>query len=182
MKAVICHGTLGSPSGNWFPWLRDILIEKGWDVSVPTLPTPDNQTIDGWITTLKNQKVALDDVDIIIGHSLGATFILRLLGLGLINPQKTILVSGLIGEINNAEYDQLNAPFINSPYGWSDIRRASQNFVLLHGDNDPYVPLKQAEEIAKNLNIPLYAIKDGGHLNAEAGYREFPEILEHLND
>ena len=46
MKALIFHGTMGSPNGNWFPWLQSELISKGWDVDVPAFPTPEGQSLD----------------------------------------------------------------------------------------------------------------------------------------
>ncbi len=35
--AIILHGTLGSPDGNWFQWLKEQLEEKGFMVWLPPL-------------------------------------------------------------------------------------------------------------------------------------------------
>ncbi len=181
MKALIFHGTLGSPEGNWFPWLKSTLEKKGWDISVPRLPTPD-QSPEKWKQALEKQVETPKDTDIIIAHSSGVTFTLHLLEEGFIRPKKVIFISGLIDNIGNEEYDALNAPFIDKEFNWETIQKNCHEIIILHGDNDPYVPTEQAEKIAKNLNIPLQIIKNGGHLNTEAGYTEFPEILEYLND
>jgi len=45
--AIILHGTMGSPEGNWFPWLKSQL-ENDYNVYVPQFPTPENQTKDNW--------------------------------------------------------------------------------------------------------------------------------------
>lgn len=182
MKAIIFHGTLGSPEGNWFPWLQSTLTNEGWNVEIPSLPTPKNQSLDSWTTIVKNQVSNLNNIDLLIGHSLGATFILRLLESNLIQPQQTILVSALIDKINNAEYDSLNASFITLPYQWDMIKKSCKEITILHGSDDPYVPLEQPETIAKNLNIPLHTIKNGGHLNTESGYTEFPDILPYIHE
>ncbi len=182
MKAIIFHGTLGAPTGNWFPWLQSTLANKGWDVSVPSLPTPENQSFESWVEALKEQVSNLKNIDLLIGHSLGATFALRLLEQNLVHPQQTILVSAVSDEIGNVEYDTLNTPFINAPYQWDKIKENSKDITILHGTNDPYVPLEQPEIIAKNLNILLHLIKGGGHLSAESGYTEFPDILPYIHE
>lgn len=183
MRVFIFHGTLGSPEGNWFPWLKSVLEEKNWDVFVPRLPTPD-QSQKKWEMALLEQIIKPRETDIIIAHSSGATFALRLLEKEwLYHPKKVILVSGLIDKIGNAEYDILNAPFIDKPFDWKTIKKCcSKRVTVLHGDNDPYVPIEQAEEVAKNLEVPLQIIKNGGHLNAESGYTEFSEILDFIYD
>ena len=71
MKALIFHGTLGSPEGNWFPWLQDHLMMQGWQVATPKLPTPDNQSYDNWKAALEEQVPGFSDVDIVFGHSCG---------------------------------------------------------------------------------------------------------------
>ena len=59
MKALIFHGTHGSPEGNWFPWLHGELISKGWDVDVPAFPTPEGQSLDNWINVVLNKDCLL---------------------------------------------------------------------------------------------------------------------------
>lgn len=182
MKVLIFHGTLGSPEINWFPWLSTLLIKQGWDVSVPNFPTPKGQSPKQWKQALQEQVTNPQDADIVIGHSTGALFAMRLLEEGFIRPQKIILVSGLIDKINNAEYDVLNEPFVNTLFDWHSIKENSREIIILAGDNDPYVPMVQTETIALNLQSPIHIIKNGGHLNGESGYTEFPEILEYLDE
>lgn len=182
MKALIFHGTHGSPQGNWFQWLQEHLMMQGWQVAVPTLPTPDNQSLKNWITALQKQITALDNLDLVVGHSLGATFALKLIEADIIAPKQLILVSTLINKINNAEYDSLNQSFIAEDFNWQKILKIKANITILHGDNDPYVPLDQPETVAEKLQTDLTLIKNGGHLNTESGYNQFPEILEFIDD
>ena len=151
MKALIFHETLGSPQGNWFPWLQEELLMQGWEVAVPVLPTPENQSFNSWKQALGEQVPGFQEAYILIGHSLGATFILRLLEEGLIQPKQAILVSTVINNINKVEYDSLNVSFIDKPFDWPAIKKNCNNIAVFHGDNDPYVPVAQAKIISQNL-------------------------------
>jgi len=120
------------------------------------------------------------DADLFIGHSLGTTLILRLIEKKLINPQHIVLVSPVIQKINNEEYDALNSSFIENGFDWKMIHKMSTKIEIIHGDDDPYVPVEHARQLSGFIDAPLHIIKDGGHLNADAGYTQFPEILDFL--
>lgn len=178
MKALIIHGTMGSPAGNWFPWIESELRKKSWEVSVPAFPTPENQSLESWLSVAKNHT----DIDLVIGHSLGATLALHLLEQNIFESKQTILVSTVSKDIGNEAYDTLNNSFIKNGFDWLKIKNNGSNIHILHGDDDPYVPLSHAEELAENLKLPLDTIPNGGHLNAENGYTEFPHLLNIIND
>lgn len=177
MKIIIIHGTKGSPEGNWFPWLKRELEARGHEVYVPHFPTPENQSSAEWCKTLKDQAPVFDGDTVLVGHSCGATHILHVLEEAREPMAKTVLVSGFIDKLGNPEYDTLNKTFIERNFNWEKIRRNAGKLYMFHGDNDPYVPLPFAQRLANKLKAPLTIIKGGGHLNAEAGYTEFPEIL-----
>ncbi|MEM9469498.1 MAG: alpha/beta hydrolase [Pseudomonadota bacterium] len=179
-RALIFHGTMGSPDGNWFPWLKESLENNEWNVLVPTFPTPNNQNLENWLKAFKEQVSDSNNIDLLVGHSLGATFILRLLEQGLCCPKKIILVSPVYDLINIPDYDTLNASFIGE-FDWKAINKNVKTAYVLHGDNDPYVPLDQAYSVADGLGISLELIKDGGHLNLETGYDQLPRLLELIN-
>ena len=181
MKAFIFHGTMGSPTGNWFPWVENELVLKGWDVSVPSFPTPENQSLDSWLDTFQNCDNA-KNADVFIGHSLGATFILNLMVKKLIQPSQVVLVSTVTKSIDIEEFDVLNSTFIQDDFNWDSIKKTATNISIIHGDNDPYVPLSHAQELSKQLQTPLKIIEDGGHLNSETDYTTFPYLLDIINE
>ncbi len=53
---------------------------------------------------------------------------------------------------------------------------------MFNGDNDPYIKQEISDELAKNLDAEYEVIKDGGHLNATAGYTDFKRLLEGITN
>lgn len=180
-RALIFHGTMGSPDGNWFPWLKDELEKREWNVTVPTFPTPENHSLENWIKALKEQVSNLESIDLLVGHSLGANLILHVLEQSLCAPDKVILVGCTIANSNVAEYNTLNKSF-KKEFDWEAIRQNVSKAHILHGSDDPYVPIEQAQTVAKELDINLKVIPNGGHLNAETGYDNFPLLLDLIHD
>jgi predicted alpha/beta hydrolase family esterase len=43
LEVVIVHGSGGSDSSNWFPWLTTELQKRGHSVIVPEFPRPEQQ-------------------------------------------------------------------------------------------------------------------------------------------
>ncbi len=179
MKIVIFHGTGGSPEGNWFPWLKAELAQLGQEVFVPTMPTPDNQSVASWRDATQKQLPFIFGPDtILVGHSLGAVWVAEILSQRRPAPVKaSFFISGFLHDLGDEWFDSRNHEFTHYPFNWENIRAMGGDKFVLHGDNDPYVPVAEAEGLANKLGVKPILIKDGGHLNAEAGYTEFPELL-----
>src|SRR3989344_2126006 len=93
--AFIFHGTEGYPEENWFPWLKEKLETKGLKVFVPQFPSPPivPSKISEWFDVLKNYEQEINEETILIGHSLGGVFTLRLLE-KLSRPVKAVFLTG----------------------------------------------------------------------------------------
>ncbi len=179
-RVLIIHGTGGNPCSNWFPWLADQLSARDFEVLVPWLPTPEGQDLKSWLSMFKEDAGALRESDILIGHSVGATFALRLLELSQQTIRACFLVSGFTRRLNSPEFDPLISSFVYDNFKWSDLKSKSQSFSVYHGSDDPYVPCAYAEELASHLGVSVRLIEGGGHLNAESGYSEFEQLLEDI--
>lgn len=178
LTAVIFHGTMGTPQGNWFPWLKKQLENEGYTVFAQQLPTPEGQSLENWIVASESSGVALGEDSILIGHSLGGTFILHLLE-RLNKPiAAAYIVSAPIHSIGISEYDKLNSSFVAHDFDYKQIHKNAKSISVIHGIDDPYVPITQAYELGASLNVPVLAIPGGKHLNAEAGLVEFPMLFE----
>jgi len=177
LRVVIVHGAYGSPEENWFPWLKEQLEGDGHKVIVPRFPTPEGQNPKAWMDILNKEIPAFDEELIMVGHSLGPALILRKLE----NVEKpiraTFLVSVFVGALGLPDFDSINIPFFDPPFNWEKIRKNSGKFYVYNGDNDPYVPLEQGERVADKLGVKLNVIKNGGHINASAGYTKFERLL-----
>ncbi len=173
----IFHGTAGHPQENWFPWLKHELENVGHTVFVPQFPTPEGQSVENWFKALDQYREHIDQNTILIGHSLGGLFTLRILE----ELEHPILAAFLIGTpigirpIKNYDKD---ASFTGFSFDWDKIRQNSKHFKVYQSDDDPYVSLGNGQELAKHLAIELTFIPNAGHFNTSAGYTTF----EHLKD
>ena len=50
---------------------------------------------------------------------------------------------------------------------------------MIVSDNDPWITVEEASEIAKHYDIPLTVIENAGHINADSGYGKWP-LIERL--
>ncbi len=172
-SAVIMHGTLGSPHGNWFPWLAQKLSERGYTVTVPQFPSPQGQSLESWLQTLHETDIQFDSNTLLIGHSLGATFLLHILESLPMPVMGTFLVATPLSFIGISEYDSLNRTFLKTDFDWATITRNTPILEICHGSEDPYVPLSQAIELGKYLSKPVTVIPGAKHLSSEDGYYTF---------
>lgn len=175
--AIIIHGTYGNPDENWFPWLKTELEKIGYKVYVPIFPTPENQNLESWLKVIGDLHNNIGAQTIFIGHSVGASFILSILESLNLPVRAAFLVSGFLGLLDNEEFDNLNKEFVNRKFDWDKIIKNVQEVYLYHSNNDPYVPIERAYELATNLGIEPIIIDNGGHFNEKAGYKEFPRLL-----
>lgn len=177
-KALLLHGAYGTPDENWLPWLKLQLETLGFSVIVPAFPTPEGQNLAAWMDIVEPHLQDLEPESILVGHSIGATFLLSVLERlkGPVNA--AVLVAGFISNLDNATFDRINSSFYNKEFDWHKITSAAHKIIALHGDNDPYVSQKHAAELAGKLGVETHYIPAGGHLNEAAGFTHFAELLE----
>jgi len=178
-NVFIFHGTTGHPEENWFPWLRKELESLDCKVIIPQFPTPENQTLENWFKVFeKHQDLYVPDT-ILVGHSLGGAFSLRVLEKYNIVLKAAYFVATPVGirPIKNWETDQ---PYIGHPFNWSRITSHARKFYVFHSDNDPYVGIGNGEELARKLDVKLTFIPNAGHFNAVAGYTRFELLLDKI--
>lgn len=175
----IIHGTEGYPEENWFPWLGEKFQELGYEVFVPQFPTPKNQDPEHWFEVFKNYEKHLNVDTIIIAHSGGCAFLLRLLEIIAIKIKAAVFVAPPIG-IMPIKYYEADRPFIEKPFNWKKIRCSANNFLVFHSEDDQLICIGNGEKVANELGVGLIRLKDAGHFNAKAGYTKFDLLFEKL--
>ncbi len=180
-NAFIFHGTEGYPEENWFPWLKMELEKLGYKVYVPQFPSPPiiPAKVTDWFDVLKEYEQHINKDTLLIGHSLGGVFTLRILENLEHFVKAAIFVGTPIGVRPILNYDRDNS-FSGFSFDWNSITKKSKHFLVFQSDNDPYVYLGNGEELAKNLNVTLNFVPNAGHFNKKAGYTEFSLLLEKL--
>lgn len=177
MKALLLHGTNGSSSSNWLPWLDARLCEAGWHTFVPDLPRADEPDIERYNSYLfAALPWELDGETVIVGHSSGGNAALGLLqstdASTRIHSCVCVAMPG-----DDLGWDALRRLFV-MPFDYVRLRNQAERYVLFYSDNDPYVPLEHGEQFAKKLGAELIVQPGAGHFNLESGYSEFPELLD----
>jgi predicted alpha/beta hydrolase family esterase len=178
-NAIIFHGTEGYPEENWFPWLKGELEKVGYKVSVPQFPSPPivPAKIAEWWEILKSYNI--DEDTVLIGHSLGGKFLLRILE-KLDKPvQVAVFVGTPIGIQPIANNERDNA-FTGNGFDWERIKSNAKRFEVFQSDTDPYVGLENGKVLAERLGVKLNFISNAGHFNKSAGYTKFPQLLEKI--
>lgn len=176
MHALILHG-IGSRSGaHWQSWLCHQLEKIEWQVSMPQLPNAARPSRHEWLEEVRAVASTVDPSSlIIVGHSLGVTTALDYIQ-GATHPIRGLLcVAGFSYDYGS----DLNGEFLREmSIDLPSVREKVQHIEVLFGDDDPYVDATALHDLAAGLNVEPRVLAEGGHLNTESGFVEFPELLD----
>ena len=182
-NALILHGAGNTSQGNWFPWLKKELEKEGYTVWSPDLPNSDEPNREDWLKTIfSNKEWQFNENSIIIGHSAGATTILRILEKLSEGKQinKAILVGGVVELGTEPAFFPYKRSMVEVPFDWEKIRRSANEFYFIHSDNDQYqCGADQGKIMQSHLGGQLIIKPGERHFNLENGeaYRKFPFLL-----
>jgi hypothetical protein len=176
MNILILHGIGGKAGIHWQQWLHDELVKAGHNVAMPTLPDAEHPDRKTWLDEIKGYMSNLSSKDtVIIGHSLGVPSALDYIEQADEPIKAFISVSGFSYPLNA----ELNDYFMKEKVlDFAKINNKIGKAYALYGDNDPYVSQKALKDLADELGVEPTVFHNGGHLNTDAGYTEFPELLD----
>lgn len=175
MNVLILHGIMGKAGENWAQWLNDKLASKSYSVIMPDLPNADRPNRQEWLKEISNIMQNLDGNTIIVAHSLGVTSALDYLEQASCPIKGMVSVSGFSDDYGL----ELNSYFLKEKsIDFDKVNANTEKAFVFFGDNDPYVPQDSLNKLADNLKTKPVILAEGGHLNASAGFTEFPELLE----
>ncbi len=186
-KLIMIHGWGGSGKGGWFDWLREEVEKRGWNVESPDMPNTTSPKISEWVEHLKKvaEGVRVEEDTFFIGHSIGCQTILRYLEK---LPEKTkiggvILVAPWMHLDENTikedgeEVVEIAKPWMETPINFKKIKQHTDSFFAIFSDNDPYVPLSDADLFKEELSARTVVLENQEHFCENS---EFPVLLESL--
>jgi predicted alpha/beta hydrolase family esterase len=170
----------GTPSDDWYPWLRAELGEDA--VEVLDMPEPGRPTIPAWTeavsTALGDDPYALAQT-MLVGHSVGAQAAMR--ALAALAPGRSVarLVCVAGWFTVDAPWDDLR-PWIETPIDDAAVAEGAQRIRVLLSTNDPYTSDAEANAHAwrERLEAEVVIVPEARHFNAA----QEPVVLEQVRE
>jgi len=179
-RTFLIHGWGGHPNHGWKPWLKRELQNRGFKVLVPAMPNTETPSLQKWLSHLGKITGNVSSNDFFVGHSLGCITILRFLE-ALKTASKiggTILVAGFSSDLSYAGYKGEVSEFFQKPLNWLEIKKHCSQFVAIHSDNDPYVPLSHGYIFKEKLDAELIIEHNMKHFSGDDNVFELPVVLK----
>lgn len=151
-------------------WSRNLQEDLGDDYEVLSISMPLKQhaRYDEWKIWFEKHVQFMHDEVVLVGWSLGATFLFKYFSENSFKKEITSLhlVAGRYGELKSFEYAQ-------------DITLQSKMEVFVyHSSDDFVVPFEDAQKFRDVSKGELLTFKDRNHFLQE----EFPELLENIRN
>ena len=71
-------------------------------------------------------------------------------------------------------------PWLDAPLDWEYIKSKADDFVCIFSDNDPLVPLSDAEIFKEKLGAEIIIEKEKKHFEDKRGIKELPSVLSSI--
>ena len=153
------------PLKRWSKMLPESL-GKDFQVLSIQMPSKQNAKYDEWKIWFERHLQFFDDAVILIGHSLGANFLVKYLSENTF-PHHILslhLVAGCFGEPGGFDLSE----------DLSNIEKQTEDITIYHSRDDDVVPFSAAEKYKTSLpSAKLVVFSNRGHFLGE----EFPELV-----
>jgi len=183
-RVFIVHGWDGYPEEGWFPWLKNKLEAKNFEVSVPQLPEAKTPRIYNWVPALSKAVETPDEQTYFVGHSMGCQTIARYLE-SLPEGVKVggaVFVAGFFKRLTNLEDDpevrEIAKHWLETPVDLEKVKARLNKSVAIFSDNDPYVSLDNQDDFKEKLGSKIVIEQQKGHFSGSDGLKELPVALE----
>jgi predicted alpha/beta hydrolase family esterase len=155
---------------DWKSHLNEYLGE-GYEIIFPRMPNSQNAKYAEWKIWFERHFPFVQDDIILIGHSLGALFLVRYLSEN--NFPKKIKAVLLVAAPNDMDDAQGRWEF-GVPKEFSKLTAQGGKIIFYHSKDDKIVPFSELAKYQNLLPSATYRIfEDRGHFNQET----FPELV-----
>lgn len=159
------------PRARWRDWLASELPLE-YEFLAPTFPNGSNAQYTEWVIYFEKLLPFLKDDTTLIGHSLGAMFLMKYLHENTlpIHLRHLLLIAGQYGKSIDSE--DVGSFLVTSATG---IERSATAVHLFHSEDDPVVPYDSLAKIARDVpNAIIHSYTDQAHFNGTT----FPGLLD----
>lgn len=160
-KTLLIPGLDGSPPPHWQAWWAAtdpssrIIEQRSW-----AKPTPE-----AWLTEIA--AAVLDHPgSVLVGHSLGANAIVRLIATW---PQIKIAGALLVAPAEPSRSTR------TAPFGAIPERSLKTNVIVAASRNDPWMEQSRARLLAHAWEAEFIDMGDAGHINVDSGFGPWPD-------
>jgi predicted alpha/beta hydrolase family esterase len=187
---IICpgNGCTNIRESNWYGTLHSRLVDQSIPCVCENFPDPYRARREKWvpyIRSLVEQNSSENSNVILVGHSSGAQAALRYAELyptrGIVLVSATYSDLGDAGERASGYYPQGKGEDETNRYKFEEMKKNCKQWVQFHSDDDPFIPLCEAERIRDGLKLGTTNeyLFDYKMLPSRSHFFEFdPEILE----
>ncbi|MFT7824607.1 MAG: alpha/beta hydrolase [Sulfurimonas sp.] len=172
MKVLILHGWGGSDTPHWQAELAAEIARDYGTVSFPLLDNCHFPSKNRWV---KQVKQILEEFkpDTVICHSLANTLWFWLCEEDTMQRVERLF---MVSPPSLKTEEKTIKTFFPAPM---PAKLYAKKVRMIVSDNDPWVSVEEAEEIAAHYDIPLNVIENAGHINEDSGYGKW-EWIESL--
>ncbi len=183
-RIFLIHGWTGRSNKDWFPWAKETLSNKGYEIFVPDMPDPDHPKIAPWIEKLKEVVGTPRVDDIFIGHSIGCQAIERYIQTLPEDTRvdKVIQVAPWVmlteAALDEPEEDyKIVGPWYTEAIHYGKIKKMAK-WTAIFSDNDPWVNYEDNYKTYRDkLGARIIVEKGKGHFTEEDGVKELGVLL-----
>lgn len=187
-RVIIVHGWDGYPQEGWFPWLKTELEKRNFEVLVPQLPQPKVPRIENWVPKLTETVGTPDENTYLVGHSMGCQTIARYLETlpENVTVGGVVFVAGFFKRLTKIQEEgeetvAIAHEWLETPLDLQRVKSHLSGSIAVFSDNDPFVPLDNADDFRDKLGSEVIIKKGMGHFSGKRdNIFELPIALESI--
>lgn len=158
-------------------WKDNLQNDLGsdYDVILPRMPNKSNAKYEEWKLWFEKLVPLLDDKIVLVGHSLGGTFLAKYLSENIFPKEiiATYLVAACFGD-NLPDYSLVD---FQLPQSLSKLSQQSREIHLYHSTDDEVVPYTDLQKYKNQLpQARVHSFDDRGHFAQE----HFAELVDSI--